>query len=266
MRPRVVIYNEISLDGRMDRLDVDMARFYRLAGTWKEDVTLVGSETILAAMPELASPAPASAADQERAAAGEPAEVPADGPADGDRSALEGAAGGSGPGEAAEEDDRKEAGGRSPDAPLLAGVDARGRVPGLAALRSQPYWREVVGLCSAATPAEYLETLARDGVESFVSGTEHVDLTAALGWLAERHGSRLVRVDAGGSLVGALLRAGLVDEVSVLIEPRLVGGETPRWLVHAPNAAEDEVAHLRLQYVERFDDDVVWLRYEVTRD
>ena len=53
MLPHVVIHNEMSLDARMDGLDVDMGRFYTLAGTWHEDCTLVGSETLLAGMPEL---------------------------------------------------------------------------------------------------------------------------------------------------------------------------------------------------------------------
>ena len=57
MLPSVVIHNEMSLDARMDVLDVDMGRFYALAGTWREDCTLVGSETLLAGMPELGDPA-----------------------------------------------------------------------------------------------------------------------------------------------------------------------------------------------------------------
>ena len=57
MLPYVVIHNEMSLDARMDGLDVDMGRFYTLAGTWREDCTLVGSETLLAGMPELGDPA-----------------------------------------------------------------------------------------------------------------------------------------------------------------------------------------------------------------
>jgi 2,5-diamino-6-(ribosylamino)-4(3H)-pyrimidinone 5'-phosphate reductase len=72
-------------------------------------------------------------------------------------------------------------------------------------------------------------------------------------------------VDAGGHLVGALLRAGLVDEVSVVIEPRLVGGESPRWLVQAPDAGPGEAIPLQLRSLERFDDGALWLRYDVAR-
>jgi 2,5-diamino-6-(ribosylamino)-4(3H)-pyrimidinone 5'-phosphate reductase len=75
-----------------------------------------------------------------------------------------------------------------------------------------------------------------------------------------------VRVDSGGALSGALVRAGLVDEVSVLLEPVLVGGVTPRTFLRGPDpAAPDDVAKLRLLNVEQFDDGLVWLRYGVEK-
>ena len=50
---------------------------------------------------------------------------------------------------------------------------------------------------------------------------------------------RNVRVDSGGALNGALLRAGLVDEVSLLVHPRIVGGDGPRWYGNASPHAFD---------------------------
>jgi hypothetical protein len=61
-----------------------------------------------------------------------------------------------------------------------------------------------------------------------VCGDERVDLPAALELLRREHGARAVRVDSGGRLNGAFLRAGLVDEVSLLVHAVLVGGRTPR--------------------------------------
>jgi len=49
MRPRVIVHNAVSLDGRITGFEVDMRRYYALASTWKEDATLCGSGTILAA-------------------------------------------------------------------------------------------------------------------------------------------------------------------------------------------------------------------------
>ena len=100
---------------------------------------------------------------------------------------------------------------------------------------------------------------------SIVRGTGRVDLRAALEALAGDHGVRTVRVDAGGSLVGALLRAGLVHEVSVVVEPRLAGGESHHWLVRGPDATLGDVVPLMLRAVERFEDDALWLRYDVVK-
>ena len=91
-----------------------------------------------------------------------------------------------------------------------------------------------------------------------------MDLRAALEVLADEHEVKTVRVDAGGALVGALLRRGLVNEVSVIVEPRLVGGESHRWLVRAPDAGPGDVVSLALRELQRLDDDALWLRYDVT--
>jgi len=39
---KVVIHNAVSADGRLTGFEVDMAEYYRLAGTWPEDATLCG--------------------------------------------------------------------------------------------------------------------------------------------------------------------------------------------------------------------------------
>ncbi len=107
---------------------------------------------------------------------------------------------------------------------LLFIVDSRGRIGNWPAIRSQPWWRDAVALCSESTPGSYLDSLEDMGVESIVTGTEKVDLRAALVEIRKRYGVEVLRVDSGGILNGALLREGLVDEVSVLISPELVGG------------------------------------------
>ena len=147
---------------------------------------------------------------------------------------------------------------------MLAAVDSRGRLPGLGRLRDQPYWRDVIALCAERTPAAHIELLRASGISAIVAGEERVDLRRALEALADDHGVKTVRVDAGGTLVGTLLRQGLVSEVSVIVEPRLVGGESHRWLVRAPDAGPADVVALALRELERLDDGALWLRYDVT--
>lgn len=111
---------------------------------------------------------------------------------------------------------------------LLVISDSRGRLRCWQAMRDAGYWRDVVALCSHSTPGDYLDYLGRRRVDYILAGDDHVDLGAALEELSARYGIKLVRVDSGGTLNGALLRAGPVDEVSVLIHPSLVGGTSPR--------------------------------------
>lgn len=150
--------------------------------------------------------------------------------------------------------------------PWLVIVDSRGRVRNLKQLRNQPYWRDVIMLCSRRTPEEHLEHLRARQVEHIVAGEDQVDLRQALEALNARYGIRTVRVDSGGVLNGVLLRAGLVDEVSVLISPALVGGTSARSIYVAPDLQGPEAAiELRLIHLERLRGDTVWLRYEVAR-
>jgi len=222
MLPRVILHNAVSLDGRFDWFTPDIGRFYEIASRWKEDATLVGSNTILTADVEVPE-------EDEEAFA--PTKQ--------------------------EPDDQR---------PLLVVPDSRGRVRSWHFLRKQPYWRDVIALCSSATPKAYLEYLEQRRIDYILAGHDHVDLRAALEELNARHGVKVVRVDSGGALNGVLLRAGLVHEVSLLIHPSLVGGTTPSSIFRASDlASADGVTQVRLTHVEQLEGDLVWLRYEVVR-
>ena len=92
------------------------------------------------------------------------------------------------------------------------------------------------------------------------------DLKEGLEELNARFGVRSVRVDAGGILNGALLRAGLADEFSVLLDPCLIGGSSPGSVFNASDLdSADGIIHLRLTHMEKLKDDIVWLKYEVIK-
>lgn len=224
MQPRVVLHNEMSLDGRMDWLTVNMGLYYGLAERWKAGAMLSGSNTLLNAyLPEVV-------AAEDEAAFEPPQRDP---------------------------DDARQ---------LLVVVDSRGRLRNWHLLREEPYWRDVLALCSQSTPQTYLDYLRKRHVEYIIAGEDRVDLRAALEELGSRFAVKLVRVDSGGILNGVLLRAGLVDEVSVLINPCLVGGTTPRSIFQASDLTSEEgTIKLRLAHMEKMEGDVVWLRYEVIK-
>jgi 2,5-diamino-6-(ribosylamino)-4(3H)-pyrimidinone 5'-phosphate reductase len=154
--------------------------------------------------------------------------------------------------------------------PILAVPDSRGRIRSWHYLRSLPYWRGFVALCSRSTPQEYLRYLKERHIDIIIAGEDHVDLRAALMELNVRYGIKVVRVDAGGTLNGLLLSQGLVAELSVLVYPSLAGGREQRGIFIAPS---QPTAHLptgprvaislKLLETEQLKGDVVWLRYEV---
>lgn len=221
-RPHVVLHNAVSLDGRVDGFAVDLARFYGLAATFREDASLAGSLTL---------------ADPSQPIPPETAEDLAPPPPPGPR-------------------DRR---------PLLVVPDSRGRVRNWHVLRRAGHWRDFVSLCTRATPKRHLDYLRRRGVHVLVIGTDRVDLPRALATLRERFSVRRVRVDSGGTLNGVLLRLGVVDEVSLLIHPVLVGGDAPRSIFRAPGLADPSSAAvaLRLTSQRRLPGGIVWLRYRV---
>ncbi|GGV28919.1 hypothetical protein GCM10010182_59880 [Actinomadura cremea] len=151
--------------------------------------------------------------------------------------------------------------GPSADGPLLAVVDGRRRVSAWDALRDCGHWRDVVALRTAGpAPAETggpqaprAGTGRGAGVREVAAGEGRVDLAATLDLLE----GDVIRVDSGGGLNGALLRAGLVHEVSLLVHPCIVGGDPARWHGSAP------ALPLEPADVERFDGGLVWLRYRL---
>ncbi|MGE5805923.1 MAG: RibD family protein, partial [Ignavibacteria bacterium] len=111
--------------------------------------------------------------------------------------------------------------------PLLIVPDSKGKITKLHLLKKQPYWRDVIVLGSSLTPRSYLEYLYENQIEYIILGDEHVDYNSAFEILNSQYKVKIIRVDSGGILNGVLLRAGLVDEVSILISPSLVGGFSP---------------------------------------
>ena len=156
---------------------------------------------------------------------------------------------------------------KAPGLQRLLVVDSRGRLRCWRQMQQSEWWGEVTLLCSRATPADYIEAVKRLGVDVIVAGEEQVDLRAALEEAHARYGIEVVRTDSGGKLHGALLRAGLVSEVSVLLNPCLVGGMSPRSMFVAPDLETKEgIIPLRLLEVKNIEGDFVWLKYAVVEE
>jgi 2,5-diamino-6-(ribosylamino)-4(3H)-pyrimidinone 5'-phosphate reductase len=147
-------------------------------------------------------------------------------------------------------------------------VDGRGRVrdwikDGAVFGETWQGWHLLV-LVAGRTPAPYLAYLQRESIPYLVTGEDQVDLALALEKLQARLGVTCILSTAGGRLSGALLRAGLVDEVNVELLPAVIGGiETPS-LFDSPVLGPGELpARLRLLSAQVQANGRVWLRYKV---
>jgi 2,5-diamino-6-(ribosylamino)-4(3H)-pyrimidinone 5'-phosphate reductase len=143
-------------------------------------------------------------------------------------------------------------------------VDSRGRVE----------WHtkggggfDVLVLVARATPPEYLAYLREERISYLVAGEERVELAVALRQMHDRLGVTCVVSTAGGGLNGALLRAGLVDEIQLLVRPAAIGGLGTPTLFDGPELADgDSPTRLRLLFAHAETDGMLWLRYEVIRE
>ena len=120
----------------------------------------------------------------------------------------------------------------------------------------------VVAICSERVSDEYLLFLRERGVSYLLAGASDVDLALALEKIGARFGVRTLMLEGGGKINGGMLRAGLIDEVSVLVAP-VVDGRIGTPAVFDVEGDDATPQGLVLEAVERRDDGVLWLRYGV---
>lgn len=224
MKPRVIIHTAMSLDGRITNFPADLELYYSLAAQYNPDAILFGSGTVLAAVRD--NPALEVPPEHEEMFAPPP--------------------------------------GQPDPRPLLVIADSRGQVRCWDAIRKWPYMRDVLALCSRATPREYLEYLKERRINTIVTGTERISMREALEALNRDYQVTVVRVDSGGTLNSVLLHEGLVDEVSVLIHPVIAGG-TPVPTLCDPEQAGITGLQVPLVHksTEVLKDGIVWSQYTV---
>jgi diaminohydroxyphosphoribosylaminopyrimidine deaminase/5-amino-6-(5-phosphoribosylamino)uracil reductase len=119
--------------------------------------------------------------------------------------------------------------------PLRVVVDSRLRTPPGARILAPP--GQALILCSEADPAR-AAALREAGAEVLAVGSSAggVDLAAALAVLAARQVNELL-VECGAGLAGALLSAGLVDELLLYLAPTLLGrGARPLAELETPSS------------------------------
>ncbi|MDQ3997495.1 MAG: RibD family protein [Gemmatimonadota bacterium] len=120
----------------------------------------------------------------------------------------------------------------------------------------------VVAILAERVSDEYLAFLRERGVSYLLAGARDVDLAVALEKIGARLGVRTLMLEGGGRINGAMLRAGLIDEVSLLVAP-VADARVGTPALFAVDGDDVRPRRLALDAVERRADDVLWLRYRV---
>lgn len=112
---------------------------------------------------------------------------------------------------------------------------------------------------------EYHERLTAQGSSWIACGKNGIDLPRAMHILNAEFGVRRLAVVGGGHINAAFLRAGLLDEVSLMIGGGIDGRAGMTAVFDGINDPEYPVTLLSLTDVRRVGTNSVWIRYNVDR-
>jgi diaminohydroxyphosphoribosylaminopyrimidine deaminase / 5-amino-6-(5-phosphoribosylamino)uracil reductase len=129
----------------------------------------------------------------------------------------------------------------TPAQPLRVVLDSQLRLPPTARLLDPP--GSVLVITTEAAPTHAAQALAERGAEVLRLPAQEgrIDLDALLAALHARHVNEL-HVEAGATLNGTLLQAGIVDELLLYVAPKLVGPGLPAAAWPALASLDDALA------------------------
>ena len=112
----------------------------------------------------------------------------------------------------------------------------------------------------------YLQYLKDKNISYVFGGTTEIDFEIVMEKLSRLFNIRKLLLEGGGGINGSVLKAGLVDELSVLQFPVVDGTlNTPALFDTRNEEARWPLANLQLTSVERLQHDILWLRYKVKK-
>lgn len=224
MQPKVIMHNTVSLDGSIKDFEVDLNLHYQIASEFEADIHLIGSTTAKTGIEMYAE------------------EIPQEEKLDFIKPKFE----------------------SSDERPLWVIPDSRGILENfLHVYRRSGYCKDVIILVSETTPRSYLAYLRKRHYDYVTSGEDHVDYYKAFETLNKRYKSKTILVDSGGTLGSILLENNLIDEVSIIISPVLIG-ENDTNLFRMLHKKNDNV-RLKLLQNKIYSDSHLHLIYRVLK-
>ena len=127
----------------------------------------------------------------------------------------------------------------------------------------------IVAVLSEKVSDDYLAELRQDGVSYLFAGPDGGDLPLALQTLGKTFGLKTLLLEGGGRINGAFLKAGLIDEISLLIYPGIDGLAGVSTIFEYIGSEDEQPAagqSLRHVTTETLNGGMVWLRYRVEKE
>ena len=148
---------------------------------------------------------------------------------------------------------------RNEKLPYWVIIDTKGILQNLLhEVRRFEFCKDVVVLISKNTPNEYIEYLKKRDYYFHIIGKENIILKKSLEFLFDEYKVKTILTDCGKILGNLLLNQGLVNEISLLLHPVIVGDNS----YNIFNNVNKKIS-LKLLKNEVFDKDLIWLSYKV---
>jgi 2,5-diamino-6-(ribosylamino)-4(3H)-pyrimidinone 5'-phosphate reductase len=113
---------------------------------------------------------------------------------------------------------------RDENLPYWVIIDTKGSLQGiLHMVRRFEFCKDLVVLISDKTSKDYVNYLKERDYDFYIVGKEHINLKKSLEYLFENYKVKSLLTDCGRILSNLLLNQGLVNEISLLIHPVVVG-------------------------------------------
>jgi riboflavin biosynthesis pyrimidine reductase len=141
-------------------------------------------------------------------------------------------------------------------------LDARGKV---AFGRSDIGGDPIVAVLTKAVTDAHLAGLRSEGISYIFAGETDLDLHLALDILHRELDIKRLLVEGGGATNGSFLRAGLIDEVHLVLNPTIDGTKGAPSAFDAPegDARRAPLTKMTLESTQPLDNGALWLRYSL---
>jgi len=218
------MHNTISLDGSLKDFNIDMEQHYQIVGRFNADTHLIGSNTIKSGLEQFCE------------------EIPKEKESDFIKPTIK-------------KDDKR---------PYWALVDSKGKLMNiLHVIRQFDYCKDIIVFVSEATDKNYLNYLTERNYDFYITGERQVDIKKALQILQNKYNSKIVMTDSGGTLNSILLENDLMEEISLIISPVIVGKKTVK--VFNKDMFSKNTFDLELINSERLGNNNILLHYKVVK-